>query len=84
MELCTLHPAILFGFRPLGASCTSFSFSGPNAPASLLESLVLGLLYESSDVCLVCFATFVTLLAGIGATGLLPLCANMCGGSFEF
>ena len=60
------------------------SFSGPFAPASLLESLVLGLLYESNDVCFVCFAAFVTLLASTGGTGLLPLCANMHGSSFEF
>ena len=44
-------------------------FPGFFVPASFLESLILGLLNESSDSCFVALPT--------AATGLLPLRANM-------
>ena len=63
----TTAPFLCFDFSPLDAS--GAAPPGPFALVSFLASLVLGLLYESSEFCF--FA-----LAG-GAMGLLPLRVNM-------
>ena len=61
--LLTPAPFLCFDFGPLDAS--GAAPLGPFALVSFLASLVLGLLYESSEVCF------------FALTGLLPLRANM-------
>ena len=60
--------AFFFDFGPLGGPAAALM--GPLTPASFLASLVVGRLYESSEVCLV---------LPDGAIGLLLLGANMQG-----
>ena len=62
-----MGPIPLLDFSPL--CMPEVASPGLFALTSFLVSLMLGLLYESNNVCFVCFAA--------GAIGLLPLHANM-------